>query len=735
MRGKILMALMGLEIGGAETHVVELSKELRRRGCEVVVVSNGGVYEKELLDAGVKCLRAPLHRRSLPLMLRSLRILRRVIREEKPDVVHAHARIPAFLCGILHRQMGFPFVTSAHWVFHVNPMLRRLTDWGECTVAVSDDIREYLKENYGVPDRHIFTTINGIDIYKFSPDVSGAGVLREFGFTQDRPTVVYVSRMDESRALVARHLVEIAPRLRERIPDVQILIAGGGDVFDEINAAAEAVNAAAGERFVVMTGARTDINEIVAAGDVFVGVSRAALEAMAGAKPVVIAGNEGYIGLFDESRLPLAQESNFCCRGCEAAAPELLYRDLTHALCELDAEQRAQLGRCGREVIGRFYSVARMADDCALAYREALAEHRRILISGYYGFENLGDDAILLALRGELQKHAPGTALCVLSKRPEETRERCGLEAAGRFSPFAVLRELKRCTLFLSGGGSLLQDSTSTRSLLYYTTLIRLAAKRGKHVVFYANGIGPVRREKNRERVREAAQSADRITLRDADSLRELRAMGVADEAIAVAADPVYSLPRGDRAEGARRLAALGVPADRPIVGVSVRFTKGTEGKSAEFARFCDRVAQRASVVFLVMQQGNDDAACERVRAQMTEASWSVSAPYDPSGMMSMIACMDAVVSTRLHSIIFAAHERVPVLGVVYDPKIASCLSSLEMPSAGTLDGFDAAAAAEQLDTVLAQRERYAAVLEKNVSALEQRERENLSFLELLPDF
>ena len=103
--------------------------------------------------------------------------------------------------------------------------------------------------------------------------------------------------------------------------------------------------------------------------------------------------------------------------------------------------------------------------------------------------------------------------------------------------------------------------------------------------------------------------------------------------------------------------------------------------------------------------------------------------------MMSMIACMDAVVSTRLHSIIFAAHERVPVLGVVYDPKIASCLSSLEMPSAGTLDGFDAAAAAEQLDTVLAQRERYAAVLEKNVSALEQRERENLSFLELLPDF
>ncbi|MBQ5799250.1 MAG: glycosyltransferase, partial [Oscillospiraceae bacterium] len=97
MSKKILMALMGLEIGGAETHVVELSKELHRRGYEVVVVSNGGVYERELVEAGIRCHRAPLHKRSLGAMFRSLVALRRIIREEKPDVVHAHARIPAFL--------------------------------------------------------------------------------------------------------------------------------------------------------------------------------------------------------------------------------------------------------------------------------------------------------------------------------------------------------------------------------------------------------------------------------------------------------------------------------------------------------------------------------------------------------------------------------------------------------------------------------------------------------------
>ena len=551
MSKKILMALMGLEIGGAETHVVELSKELHRRGYEVVVVSNGGVYERELVEAGIRCHRAPLHKRSLGAMFRSLVALRCIIREEKPDVVHAHARIPAFLCGILHRFMRFPFVTSAHWVFYVNGLLKKITDWGERTVAVSDDIREYLKENYGVPHEHIRVTINGIDTKKFSPEVSGERVLREFGFSAERPTISYVSRMDESRALVARHLVEIAPQLRAAIPGVQILIAGGGDVFDEIKAKADAANAAAGENYIVMTGARTDINEIVAAGDVFVGVSRAALEAMAAEKVTIVAGNEGYIGLFGREKLALAQESNFCCRGCEAAAPELLSKDLLFALQELDETQRAELGRYGREVIETYYSVARMAADCEASYREVWAEHTRVVVSGYYGYDNLGDDAILLSLRDSIRTALPGATVVALSNKPAETRERCGIEAVYRFNPFALRRELRRCTLFLSGGGSLLQDHTSTRSLVYYTTLIRMAHSYGKKVMLYANGIGPVREAKNRERVCEVCGYADVITLRDAMSAEELRSMGVAEEKIHVTADPVYAMSTASRERGA----------------------------------------------------------------------------------------------------------------------------------------------------------------------------------------
>ena len=733
MSKKVLMVLMGLEIGGAETHVVELSKELRRQGWDVSVVSNGGVYEKELLDAGISCHHAPLHKRNVFLMLRSYGILRRCIREEKPDVVHAHARIPAFLCGLLQKRMGFPFVTSAHWVFYVNPILKRIADWGERTVAVSDDIKAYVIENYGVPAEHISVTINGIDTEKFSPSVSGERVLREFGLDPSRPVISYVSRMDESRALAARQLVAIAPKLREAIPGVQLLIAGGGDVFDEIKARADAVNAAADETYVVMTGARTDINEIVAVGDVFVGVSRAALEAMAAEKPVIVAGNEGYIGLFAKDKLALAQENNFCCRGCPMSTEERLYEDLTNALCRLSDAERRALGVYGRQVIQEYYSVGRMARDCESAYREVMDEHTRVVLSGYYGFRNLGDDAILLALRDRLREAVPGATLLALSKRPQETRERCGVEAANRFNPFAVRRAIQSASCFVSGGGSLLQDHTSTRSLLYYTTLIRMAHHYGKRIMFYANGIGPVEKAADRKLVRAVAELADVTTLRDGESLAALREMGVKNPNITVTADPVYALPGGDRQRGRAILDRLGVPADRPAVGLSVRFARGTETNAAEFARFCDAVSERSSVVFLDMQQPGDSAASAAVRAHMKHPSWELSAPYDPQTMADALSCMEAAVSTRLHSMIFAACAGVPVLAVVYDPKVSACAHALGMPEAGTLAGFDADRALAALHDVLDNRASYTRRLNDAVAGLRERSRGNeAAFLSML---
>lgn len=90
----------------------------------------------------------------------------------------------------------------------------------------------------------------------------------EFGLQAEEPTLVYVSRMDESRALVARQLIAIAPKLAQAIPGLRMLIVGGGDVFEELLEESRKTNAQIGRECITMTGGRTDINELVAVADV-----------------------------------------------------------------------------------------------------------------------------------------------------------------------------------------------------------------------------------------------------------------------------------------------------------------------------------------------------------------------------------------------------------------------------------------------------------------------------------
>lgn len=726
---KILMALMGLDIGGAETHVMELALELIRKGHQVVIASNGGVYVEPLERAGVHHISVPMDQRDPVKMARSLSRLKRAIQKEQPDIVHAHARIPAFLCGILQRRMGFPFITSAHWVFAVTPLLRKITNWGDRTVAVSEDIKTYLMTQYQVPEDQIHVTINGINTETFSPAQAHPALKAELGLG-DGPVIGLVSRLDDSRALAAEKLLEAMPALLEQYPQVQLLLVGGGDKEEVLRAAADEVNRQAGRTAVVMTGARTDIAELVSLCTVFVGVSRAALEAMAEEKPVILAGNEGYLGLFTEKRLESAQESNFCCRGCPSVTTEALARDVS-ALLAASPEERKALGAYGRQVILDFYSVTRMTADYLAAYDRLLhgEKHVEAVISGYYGYDNLGDDAILYAISKQLSAMEKPVRLTVLSRRPKETMESYGLRAVSRFSPVAMFRALRKSDLLISGGGSLLQDRTSTRSVRYYLGVIRLAQRLRKPVFLYANGIGPLSREKNRRRVCKCINSCSGVTLRDSDSMLELRTLGVTRQDIQVTADPAFTLTGDDR--GRQRLMDLGIPTDGPMLGVSLRRVPGIETQIPQFAALFDRISreQGKTLVFFVMQESLDRALSLEVMEQMEEPAYLAASPMDPAGMLSMLRCMDAMVSMRLHTIIFAARERVPTVGCVYDPKITAFLQMLGLPSCGTPENLDAQTAYEIVAEMLSDLPAYRETLEERVAQLEQTARQTPQIL------
>ena len=696
----VLMATMQLDIGGAETHIVELSKALKKMGVNVSVASRGGAYEKELLDAGIKHYKVPLNSKSFKNMYQSYKILKHIIKNNNFDVIHAHARIPAFILGKLQRRMGFKLVTTAHWVFNTKFPLNLLTNWGERSLAVSDDIKNYLINNYGIREDNIRVTINGIDTEKFSSDADYSEIKKEFGLEDGKTRIVYVSRMDIDRSYAAHKLIEITPELDEKIDNLEIVIVGGGNDFENIKKEADAVCEKLGKRIIITTGSRTDINKFTASADIFIGVSRAALEAMACEKPSIIAGNEGYIGVFDEDKLAVSIDTNFCCRGCEETTADVLKRDVLKLLENKDIEYLKRLGKYSRDTVDKYYSVVTMAEDALKMYISVIKgskinlvkdeelgtindyiksefKNKSVMISGYYGFRNSGDDSILAGMVSQLREKCPGININVLSKNPEETAMIYGVKAVNRLNIPKIYYLLGKQDLFISGGGSLLQDVTSSKSLLYYLFIIKLATMRRVKTYIYANGIGPVVKEKNRTRVKNLLNKVDMITLRDEASLKELENMRITADVL-VTADPVFTLVPERKEETEKYLSSNGLIEGEKYFVVSVRPWKDEkEDFSQKIAEFCNKAAEKYGLVpvILAMQPSHDSDLSKEVCAGLKTKCILLNKSLSYNRLLGILDNAEFCVAMRLHTLIYSVKTGTPAIGISYDPKVEGVLS------------------------------------------------------------
>lgn len=697
----ILMATMKMDIGGAETHILELARQLTREGHQVTVVSNGGAYVPELEASGIRHVIAPLHDKRPDHLFRSKKILRELIAGGQYDIVHAHARIPGFLLGQLHKKMKFTFVSTAHWVFNTKFGLKYLTDWGEKTVAVSEDIKTYLMDHYGVPSSDIRVTINGIDTDKFSPETDTSDIRREFGLEERDNTIVYISRMDASRSLSAKHLIEAVPELDQKIEHLRVVIVGGGDDFARVQSMAEQVNRALGRNCIVLTGARTDINKFAALAKLFIGVSRAALEAMAAEKPVVIVGNEGYIGLFDQSKLQIGIDTNFCCRGCPESSVARIRDDVLRFFALSPQEQKA-LGEYGRELILREYSVARMAADTMCVYRWALSKQKEILISGYYGYRNSGDDAMLQSLVQELRAQYPSPNLVVLSNRPDETCRQLRVKSINRYAIFSLLSHMKQADMLLFGGGTLLQDRTSIKSLHYYLFMLNSAKRHGLKVMLYANGLGPLDSPASIKMVRRVLEKADLITLRDEDSVALLRQIGVKNPNVYCTADPVFTLSCS--ADGQSESDFSAQLKDKRCILVSVRNSpECPAGFEDMIAAACNYASERYGLLPLLipMQPKKDFPIMKRIHDRLSCPAFLLERNCSVTEILHLLQHAELCLGMRLHSLIYSAIAGIPMIGLEYDPKVGSFLKRVQGTSAGTISELQAQTLFRCIDSVM----------------------------------
>ncbi|MBQ2724448.1 MAG: polysaccharide pyruvyl transferase CsaB [Clostridia bacterium] len=750
---KILMVTMSMNIGGAETHILELCRELRQMNHHVTLASFGGVYAEEAAQCGVVNVQLPLHTKKPGAVLEAYRGLEKLIRVGNFDLVHAHARIPAFITGLLWDRMKledgrkFRFVTTAHLNFSVNPLWRKISRWGERVMCVSEDIGEYLVSEYGFPRDRIHYTINGVDCVKFSPDVSPAPVLEQWGLDPSRRRIVYMSRLDADRADPAYRLLGIAPELAEKYPDTDLIIVGGGTELEAIQAKAGEVNKKLGRNTVIVTGAVSNTNEYCAAADVFVGVSRSLLEAMAAEKPVIAAGNQGSLGIFDESKIADGVNTNFCCRGFPQATEDDLMRDLS-ALLDADPEKLCEMGRFNRAFIEENYTAARMARDYTAMYEQLLASpvpfrgDPDVVVSGYYGFGNLGDESLLDVISSSLAKEVPGVKIAALTKKPKADAPRTGLMCVSRFRFPKVWRIIGKSKLLISGGGSLLQDITSKRSLTYYAWVIRAAERQKTRVAVLANGIGPITYPSNEKLTAKVISAADEVSVRDCDSGTELIRIGVDPGKIRISADPAFLIRPADEDAVAKTMAALGVKGG--FFAVSVRPLGKPDEDAAEnqqvireTASACGALAERYGLtpVIIPMQEVQDGRICESLCDMLKDHGAVIYRPGNASLLIGVLAHAQMVMGMRLHLVIFASSAGVPVIGLSYDPKVNSMLRQLGQEHCVDLVGRkkrkDFAGLAEEIvnhaDSVMADRDAIGKLLAAKAEEMRTRCREDFA--------
>ncbi|HAU31250.1 MAG: Polysaccharide pyruvyl transferase [Desulfotomaculum sp. 46_80] len=351
----------------------------------------------------------------------------------------------------------------------------------------------------------------------------------------------------------------------------------------------------------------------------------------------------------------------------------------------------------------------------------------RLVISGYYGFDNAGDEAILLSLITAFRAICPEVQLTVLSNNPSNTAGLYNVQALNRWQPGEVYRALKEADMLISGGGSLLQDVTGLKSLVYYLGVVWLALKLKKPVGFYGQGVGPVTSGIGRRLMKSIADRVDLITVRDEQSASDLLEMGITSPPVYVTADPVFVLKKeyfrseqeSKFPENLRQINQRGK--GQPAVGISIReWPLFNEKDQLVVAKLADKLSNSGwRVIFLPFHYPTDLAACRRVEQLMKTSAQIIDKVVTAREAGSIICSLDLLIGMRLHSLILAAVTGTPFIGISYDPKIKRFLNQLGLHPAGEVSNLEYSHCLSAVNEVINNQNDFKAKVQRAVEVLQ----------------
>lgn len=707
---KVIHLISGGDSGGAKTHVLSLLQNLNKTITAQLVCFRDGPFAEEARAMGIPTMICGGN--NIPHLRRELAAY---IRQGGYQLIHCHGSRANMIGALLRGPTGLPVVSTVHSDYKLDYMGRpfaRLTfgainAWAlrhlDYRIGVSDAMVDLLIDRGFPPDR-FYAIYNGIDFTPAPSQGDRLAYLRGLGADVEENSVVVgiAARLNPVKDMST--LIRGFAEGHKSCPRLRLVIAGDGEERQKLEDLAKELGVE---------------KEVTFAGWISGGMDRfySALDVNA-----LTSLSETFpYALTEGARFHLATVAT-----AVGGIPYLIDQDVNGylftpgdwqtlgrylaALGNGDALRR-EMGEKLYEKASAKFSIQSTVDTQLHIYDEIIRRHNRpkrdrdgVVICGAYGRGNAGDDAILEAILQEMRSIDPDMPITVLTKDPKATRLTYRVRTAGRMDVGTWKKAMRHAGLYINGGGSLIQDVTSRRSLWFYLHNIQAAHKAGCKVQMYGCGIGPVLREQHRKLAASVLNaSVDVITLREPDSLKELQSMGVTKPEILLTADPALTLPAASEDEIDSVLLRAGIPPHGKYLCFALRNWKGFEDKAPLFAQAAKYAYETYGLtpVFAAVEKHLDPVAGRLAAAGLDIPHYFLDDAGSAGTIIGALSRMQAVVSMRLHALIFAAGQGIPLAGVVYDPKVSAFLRYIGQENFLDLDALTADALKAMIDRMV----------------------------------
>ncbi len=674
---KVMHLISGGDSGGAKTHLFELLDKLKL-SCEVSVAClMKGPFYNEILE---KDIESHLFLQKNRFDLSVVDDIHRFIKNKNIELLHVHGARANFIAMFLKGRLSIPVVTTMHsdYLLDFDELFKRLVFTNlnilslrklDYFIAVSHSFKDMLiKRNFRPNGIHI--VYNGMDFSKIPQNVTSKEEYAQKHGLELNNDLCYVgiaARFDAVKGVDV--FINGAAKAYEKNKNLRFLIAGTGSEEKNLKALTKKLGM---EDVIKFLGFETDIYGFLNFIDINTLTSKcesfpySMLEGAAMKKPMIASNVGGIPALVKNGETGFIFENGN-------------FGEMAEKIVELSQNKELilKMGEAINEKVRNEFSADVFAKTHLDIYSAILLDYNSekkydFVLSGYFGFNNSGDDALLKALINDLKTLRPSCRIAVLSRRPKNTRRLFGVDSIGRMSPINLWKTFKKSSVLLSGGGSLIQDETSSKSLWYYLALIAFAKKCKMKVMQIANGIGPVNRESNRRLAAKIINNnVDSISLRENKSATELENLGV-KVPYKITADPAISL-NGVSYTGVKSVFDKNNVKTNDYICVAIRDWKQfAPGFKKSLAKCLDYIhtQYKKDIVFLPMQYPQDIEISKSVASKMQSKSYIIETPCTIEETIGIINHSSLVLAMRLHSLVYAVSCGVGVIALKYDPKI-----------------------------------------------------------------